>query len=306
MGSVKKIYYTLFPALLMILIALIPLMSILSDVVKLTSLLFFIIKILYVVALFLLLIINVVLCFILGKTIYNDEELPKSKKISIIILIVLFSVIVMPYFYHKYVLKNIVKPNYLIIYFISIIFLTFVLLFGTSIYNKKIEEEKKRQQAKEDTRISYIEKNNMFSFDFKLGYKKSDVGEYDLYVKNKDKNVIFTEFTYDTNLYEQKTIEEYLLKGVSDIESSKKNAKIYKEKELKELEDRKVYTIIYEGKTNKSDTCIYKISVINFNSNPNIMVYTVTITLKEDYPKLEKELNEIIDSIKINQINETP
>ena len=306
MGSVKKIYYTLFPALLMILIALIPLMSILSDVVKLTSLLFFIIKILYVVALFLLLIINVVLCFILGKTIYNDEELPKSKKISIIILIVLFSVIVMPYFYHKYVLKNIVKPNYLIIYFISIIFLTFVLLFGTSIYNKKIEEEKKRQQAKEDTRISYIEKNNMFSFDFKLGYKKSDVGEYDLYVKNKDKNVIFTEFTYDTNLYEQKTIEEYLLKGVSDIESSKKNAKIYKEKELKELEDRKVYTIIYEGKTDKSDTCIYKISVINFNSNPNIMVYTVTITLKEDYPKLEKELNEIIDSIKINQINETP
>ena len=306
MGSVKRIYYTLFPALLMILIALIPLMSILSDVVKLTSLLFFIIKILYVVALFLLLIINVVLCFILGKTIYNDEELPKSKKISIIILIVLFSVIVMPYFYHKYVLKNIVKPNYLIIYFISIIFLTFVLLFGTSIYNKKIEEEKKRQQAKEDTRISYIEKNNMFSFDFKLGYKKSDVGEYDLYVKNKDKNVIFTEFTYDTNLYEQKTIEEYLLKGVSDIESSKKNAKIYKEKELKELEDRKVYTIIYEGKTDKSDTCIYKISVINFNSNPNIMVYTVTITLKEDYPKLEKELNEIIDSIKINQINETP
>ena len=306
MGSVKKIYYTLFPALLMILIALIPLMSILSDVVKLTSLLFFIIKILYVVALFLLLIINVVLCFILGKTIYNDEELPKSKRISIIILIVLFSVIVMPYFYHKYVLKNIVKPNYLIIYFISIIFLTFVLLFGTSIYNKKIEEEKKRQQAKEDTRISYIEKNNMFSFDFKLGYKKSDVGEYDLYVKNKDKNVIFTEFTYDTNLYEQKTIEEYLLKGVSDIESSKKNAKIYKEKELKELEDRKVYTIIYEGKTDKSDTCIYKISVINFNSNPNIMVYTVTITLKEDYPKLEKELNEIIDSIKINQINETP
>ena len=306
MGSIKKIYYTLFPALLMILIALIPLMSILSDVVKLTSLLFFIIKILYVVALFLLLIINVVLCFILGKTIYNDEELPKSKRISIIILIVLFSVIVMPYFYHKYVLKNIVKPNYLIIYFISIIFLTFVLLFGTSIYNKKIEEEKKRQQAKEDTRISYIEKNNMFSFDFKLGYKKSDVGEYDLYVKNKDKNVIFTEFTYDTNLYEQKTIEEYLLKGVSDIESSKKNAKIYKEKELKELEDRKVYTIIYEGKTDKSDTCIYKISVINFNSNPNIMVYTVTITLKEDYPKLEKELNEIIDSIKINQINETP
>lgn len=306
MGSIKKIYYTLFPALLMILIALIPLMSILSDVVKLTSLLFFIIKILYVVALFLLLIINVVLCFILGKTIYNDEELPKSKKISIIILIVLFSVIVMPYFYHKYVLKNIVKPNYLIIYFISIIFLTFVLLFGTSIYNKKIEEEKKRQQAKEDTRISYIEKNNMFSFDFKLGYKKSDVGEYDLYVKNKDKNIIFTEFTYDTNLYEQKTIEEYLLKGVSDIESSKKNAKIYKEKELKELEDRKVYTIIYEGKTDKSDTCIYKISVISFNSNPNIMVYTVTITLKEDYPKLEKELNEIIDSIKINQINETP
>ena len=61
--------------------------------------------------------------------------------------------------------------------------------------------------------------------------------------------------------------------------------------------------MIYEGNTDKSDTCIYKISVIQFNDNPNFMIYTVTITLKEDYPKLKTELNEILTSIKFIQNN---
>lgn len=303
MGNVKKFYYTLFPALFMIFIALIPLMSILSDVVKLTSLLFFIIKILYVVILFLLLIINAVLAFILIKAIYNDIEITKSKKIGVILLIIFFSLIVMPYIYHKYILKNVVRPNYLIIYFISIVFLTFVFAFGTNIYIKKINEEKKKIEEHEKKRVTYNEKNNLFSFDFKLGYEKSEVGEYDLYVKNDDKSVIFSEFTYDINNYEQKTLEEYLFKGISDIENSKQNAKIYEEKKLTEFEDRKIYTMIYEGNTDKSDTCIYKISVIQFNDNPNFMIYTVTITLKEDYPKLKTELNEILTSIKFIQNN---
>ena len=105
MENVKKSYYTIFPALLMIFVALIPLMSILSDVVKLTSLLFFIIKILYVVILFLLLIVNVVLLFILMKEIVKCSDISKGKKTILLILLVLFSLIVMPYIYHKYELK---------------------------------------------------------------------------------------------------------------------------------------------------------------------------------------------------------
>ena len=306
MENVKKSYYMVFPTLLMIFVALIPLMSILSDVVKLTSLLFFIIKILYVVILFLLLIVNFVLAFILAKAIFKDNELSKGKKFGIIVLIILFSVIVMPYIYHKYISKSIVKPNYLILYFISIVFLTFVFAFGTNIYAKKMNEAKIKAEEEEKKRVTYTEKNNLFSFDFKLGYKSSEVGEYDLYVKDKDKNVVFSVFTYDTSLYEQKTLEDYLLKGVSDLEATKKNAKIYKDKKLTELEDRKVYTIIYEGSTDKSSTCIYKISVIQFNEIPNYIVYTVTITFKDDYSSLKKEINEIVDSIKIVQNNETP
>ena len=68
-----------------------------------------------------------------------------NKKILLVGLLILFSLIVMPYIYHKYVLKDIVKPNGLIIFFISIVFLAFVFAFGTNIYNKKINEEKQRQ-----------------------------------------------------------------------------------------------------------------------------------------------------------------
>ena len=298
MENTKKFYFTLFPALLIIFVALIPLMSILSDVVKLTSLLFFVTKIVYVVILFLLLIINFVLCVLLGKEIIKNREIGAFKRFLLIVLLILFNLIVMPYIYNKYVLNNKIKPNSLIIYFISIVFLIFVFAFGTNVYNKKIDEEIKHKEELEKQRVTYTEKNNLFSFDFKLGYKQKDVGEYDLYVINKDKNVIFTTFTYDTNKYEQKTLEEYLLKGVADIESSKKNAKIYKEKELKELEDRQVYEIIYEGSSEKSDPCVYRIAVISYNSNPNLIEYTVTVTLKEDYKKLEKEIDEIISSIK--------
>ncbi|MBR2603829.1 MAG: hypothetical protein IKE10_02240 [Bacilli bacterium] len=301
MENVKKSYYTIFPALLMIFVALIPLMSILSDVVKLTSLLFFIIKILYVVILFLLLIVNVVLLFLLMKEIVKCNDISKGKKTILLILLVLFSLIVMPYIYHKYILKDIVKPNSLIIYFIAIVFLAFVFAFGYRVYNKKINEEIQKQKELEAKRVTYIEKNNQFSFDFKTSYKQKEVGEYDLYVKDKKRNIVFTTFTYDTSRYEQKTIEEYLLKGVADIEATKENAKIYKEKKLTELEDKKVYEIVYEGKVEKSDPCIYRISVIQFNSNPELIEYVVTVSLKEDYPSLEKEINEIINSVKIIQ-----
>lgn len=301
MINTKKSYYTIFPALFIIFIALIPLMSILSDVVKLTSLLFFVIKILYVVILFLLLIINVVLAFILGKNIIKSNDITKSRKALLIILLIVFSLIVMSYFEHKYIIKDIVKPNKLILYFIAIVFLTFVFAFGTNVYNKKINEEIQKQKELEMKRVTYTEKNEQFSFDFKTSYKQKEVGQYDLYVKDKKRNIVFTVFTYDTSRYEQKTIEEYLLKGVADIEATKENAKIYKDKKLTELEDRKVYEIVYEGNTKKSDPCIYRISVIQFNSNPNLIEYVVTVTLKEDYPGLKKEIDEIINSVKFIQ-----
>jgi hypothetical protein len=301
MDNKKRILYILCPALFMIFVALIPLMSILSDVVKVTSLLFFIIKILYVVILFLLLIVNTALLISLIKELFKQDDIKIFKKILLSILLVLFSIIIMPYIYNKYILKSTVKPYYLIIYFIAIIFLSFIFLFGFNIYNKKLNEEKQRLIELEKKRVTYTEKNNIFSYDFKTDYKTKEVGEYDLYVKSKDKNVIFTEFTYDTSLYEQKTLEDYLLKGVNDIESSKKNAKIYKDKKLTELEDKSIYEIIYEGQSDKSDPCIYRISVISFKSKPGYISYVVTVTLKEDYSSLKKEIDEIIKSVKIIQ-----
>ena len=301
MGNIKKSYYTIFPSLFIIFVALIPLMSILSDVVKLTSLLFFVTKIVYVVILFLLLIVNVVLFIVLGKNIISSTELKSSKKVLLIFLLILFNLIVMPYFNHKYVVKDIVKPNNLIIYFIAIVFLAFVFAFGTNVYNKKINEEKAKQKEEEAKRITYTDKTNNFSFDFKLGYKQKEVGEYDLYVKNSEKNIILSAFTYDISLYEQKSLDDYLNKGILDIENSKKNAKIYKEKEYKELEDRKVLEIVYEGNSENSSLCVYRITAISFNDKPGYVLFSIIVSLKEDYSNQVNEIDEIINSAKIVQ-----
>lgn len=303
MIKLRKIYYTLFPALQMILVALIPLMLMISDILDVHSLLFLILGLVYVIALFLCLIINAALCVCFVINIFNDPEISTGRCIIITILLLFFSILVMPFFYSKYILKKTMKVVPLILYLISMVFLAFVFVFGFRTYNKMLVEREKAKQKEEMKRITINENNNLFAFEFKMGYKKSNTGEYDLYVKNEEKNIVFSEFTYDTNLYEQKTLEDYLLKGVSDIETTKKNAKVYKEKELTELEDRKVYSIAYEGKTKNASTCIYRITVIQFNSNPNYMLYTVVVTLKEDYEKLLPEINDIINSAKIIQNN---
>ena len=303
MINTKKIYYTLFPALQMTLIALIPLIGMIDKVAKTRTLLFVFIELVIAIVLFLCLVINTALCIILIRNIFHDPEISTGRCVITTILLVFFNVLVMPYFYSKLILKKDIKAVILLLYLISMVFLAFVFAYGYRTYNKVMIEKAKYEQMQEKKRITINENNNLFAFEFKLGYEKSNTGEYDLYVKNKEKNVVFTEFTYDTNLYEQKTLEDYLLKGVSDIESTKKNAKVYKEKELKEFEDKKVYSIAYEGKTDKASTCIYRITVIQFNSNPNYMIYTVIVTLKDDYEKLSPELDEIIKSAKIIQNN---
>ncbi|MBR4351240.1 MAG: hypothetical protein IKP98_03355 [Bacilli bacterium] len=303
MINTKKIYYTLFPALQMTLIALIPLILMIDIVTKHNSLLFISIELIITIVLFLCLVINTALCIILIRDIFHDPEISTGRCVITTILLVFFNVLVMPYFYNKLILKKDIKAVILLLYLISMVFLAFVFTYGYRTCNKVRIEKEKYEAKQEKKRITINENNNLFAFEFKLGYEKSNTGEYDLYVKNKEKNVVFTEFTYDTNLYEQKTLEDYLLKGVSDIEATKKNAKVYKEKELKEYEDKKVYSIVYEGKTDKASTCIYRITVIQFNSNPNYMIYTVIVTLKDDYEKLSPELDEIINSAKIIQNN---
>ena len=303
MIKARRIYYTLFPALLMVLVALIPLMGILDEIINLTSLLFFIIEIVYIIVLFLSIIINVILCIVLVKNMFNDITISRGKCVLAIILLLFFSVIVMPYLYSKYILKKTIKVISLLLYLISIVFLAFVFAFGQNTKIKMTKEKEMYEKKQAEKRITINENNNLFAFEFKIGYEKSNVGEYDLYVKNEKRKVVFTEFTYDTNLYEQKTLEDYLLKGVADIEASKKDAKVYKEKELKEEDGKKVYSIVYEGKTDKASPCIYRITVIQFDSNPNYMLYTVIVTLKDEYEKLVPELDEIINSAKIVQNN---
>ena len=64
MINTKKIYYTLFPALQMTLIALIPLIGMIDKVAKTRTLLFVSIELVIAIVLFLCLVINTALCIL--------------------------------------------------------------------------------------------------------------------------------------------------------------------------------------------------------------------------------------------------
>jgi hypothetical protein len=174
-----------------------------------------------------------------------------------------------------------------------------IFCFGYSTYSKelnKINEERKRI---EEERNEYITKDNQIIFTFRHGYKKEDVGEYDLYVQNKAKKVVFSAFTYETKHYEQKSADDFINKGINDISKNKEKFEVSKAKEVKEYDDKVITSVEYLGKTKESSDCIYMISVISFKNKPDYLVYVVEVVTKNNYDLYGKELLEILESSKI-------
>ena len=80
---------------------------------------------------------------------------------------------------------------------------------------------------------------------------------------------------------------------------SKLSFELVKEKKVIESDDKTITRVIYQGKTEESSMCYYIISVITFPSKPEYLVYTTEIVTKNNYEKLENELDEILISAKI-------
>ena len=187
--------------------------------------------------------------------------------------------------------------------------LLYLVVFGygtyvyTDLYNQKKEEEK----IIEATKNYYSTKDTKTTFTFGYGYKQKDVGEYDLYVINTDKSIVFSAFTYNTIDYEQKTVDEFLNKGIEDLKVGKKNfIEFSKKKEIKG-DNYLITTVSYEGEAevktkNKVSTsdCIYKLSVISFDSDPGYLVYVIEVVTKANYNDYKTELLDILKSVSVN------
>jgi len=295
----NKILFIIPSLLFMVLFSAFPIFKILVNIKKMENSFISIGSIIYlflVIVTCLVLLVEIV--YLLGFL--YKSELSILKKILWTILLLVFNLFIIPYFYMKYVVKynKVLVPT--LIYLFAMAILLAVFFFGANTYNKELEKQKKERKKIEDEINVYSTKDGIVSFSFKHGYKISEVGEYDLYVKNDEKNIILSAFTYNTDKYEQKSPDDYINKAVSDISSGKVSFDKLKDKETITEDNKTINTVEYVGKTDKSSLCVYKISTINYSGKDNFIVTVIEIVTKTNYEKYIREMTEILKSSKIN------
>ena len=295
----NKILFIIPSLLFMVLFSAFPIFKILVNIKKMENSFISIGSIIY---LFLVIVTSLVLLveivYLLGFL--YKSELSIFKKILWTILLLVFNIFIIPYFYMKYDVKynKVLVPT--LIYLFAMAILLAVFFFGANTYKKELEKQKIERKKIEDEINVYSTKDGIVSFSFKHGYKISEVGEYDLYVKNDEKNIILSAFTYNTDKYEQKTPDDYINKAVSDISSGKASFDKLKDKETITEDNKTINTVEYVGKTDKSSLCVYKISTINYSGKDNFIVTVIEIVTKTNYEKYIREMTEILKSSKIN------
>ena len=193
-----------------------------------------------------------------------------------------------------------------ILYLLPIAIYLFAFGLGFYVYNDLYNQKIDKQKEIEETRNYYKTKDDKTTFTFGYGYKQEEVGEYDLYAINKDKAIVFSAFTYNTIDYEQRTVDEYLNKAIEDIKVDKKNFLEYEKRKEITGEGYLITTVSYEGQAevktkNKvsTSTCVYKISIITFDADPNYLITVIEIVPKAYYDDYKTELTDILKSVSV-------
>lgn len=299
--SLKRIHVLLCSLITLLLVALYPLTKIVLQIKNIQNLYLSFGVIFYLVFMIIMFIIDVVLVIYFIKYIIKIDI---PKKALWIILILLFNIFIIPYFYIKYIEKSEKVLFNTIIYALPLFLYLVCFEYGFYVYSDLYAKKIEKQKIIDSTKLEYLTKDNKTSFTFGYGYKQKEVGEYDLYVINKDKSIVFSVFTYNTIDYEQKTVDEFLNKGIEDLRVGKDEFKLFsKKKEVKE-DGFNLTTVSYEGKAevqvgnkvSKSD-CIYKLSIITFDSDPNYIVYVIEVVTKANYEDYKTELDTLLKSV---------
>ena len=257
-------------------------------------------------AIFYLLILIFLALFILYQIYYYIRYIVKSDmrhKVLWIILIIILNIFIFPYF-NSVKINGEKKSIFNFFYIIPLLLYIFIFVYGYMVYtdlnNAKLAEIKRI----EEERNIYTTKDGHVSFTFRHGYVQKEVGEYDLYVINDDKPLVFSVFTYNTIDYVQKSPTDYLNKGVEDIKANKKDFKLLEDlKEIKK-EGYTVNQVKYEAESEiqtskkiQTAKCVYILSTITYDSNPDYIIYVIEVIPKAVYADVGKDAKEILDSV---------
>ena len=194
-------------------------------------------------------------------------------------------------------MKNIVsKINVKYLFVLLPAILIVLLLIVSSIFGTIKEKKIKKEEAKE---ITYKTKDNKVSYTFKETFKTSEVGEYDLYVKDDKRQMIMGVFTYTLSDYEENSAKEILDNQIEYFKKTRNDMKIYKKEEVQDLSDKVITKVEYSGKSTDSSDCIYIFSVTEFKNAQGYVLYSNQVLLKSDYENNSEELYNILKSAKL-------
>lgn len=193
------------------------------------------------------------------------------------------------------------KINMKYLFLVLPVILILLLIIVSSIFTvndggKGAKEIKEKKEIKTNT---YTTKDNRVDFTFNKGFKNSEVGEYDLYVKDDKRQLIMGIFTYDLNNYEEKTGKEILDKQVAYFLKTRNDMKVFKSETTKEYADKKITMVEYSGKTTDSADCVYLFSITEFNNAPGYVIYSTNVIIKKHYEEYIKEVKDILKSSKL-------
>ena len=258
------------------------------------------------VLLFIFIVFGIFETFFCMYNLYKNKKINHNTKMFLYILLFFLNIIMVPYYYHNYMDSKKTKKekkDYFFIYIVLVIvLLTFsiiTLTYSIKISNNyKIEEERK-EKIKQEVRTVISSKDNTFDMTFRLGFKRSNVSEYELYASDKERNLMTGAFLYETSNYEQKDANAILDKQIEYITQNRKNIKIYKEKNTRQVENKSIITIELKGNLDDSADTIYRLTTLTFNNDNSKVLYVIQTVLFDDYDQYINELDEIIDTINL-------
>ena len=299
----SKFMYMVPSVLICLMLSLFPLFNYLTEIKKVKSQFMDLFGIAYLLILILLILWSMYQLVSLIRFVIKSDWIP-FRKVIWIILLVLFNILMIPYFYSRFINKDKRILLRSLIYLIPIIAAAVFAFCTWDVYNKELKRIEEEKKAIEAERHVYTTKDGLVSFTFRHGYEEKtnnpDSGEYDIYVQNEEENVVMHGFTYLTEKYDQKTPDDFLNKAINDLSQVKLDFKIVKDKDELIMPDKTITSMTFEGRTETSSPCIYKISIISFVNKPDYLVYVVEIVTKSKYTEKLPILDEILQSAKLN------
>lgn len=252
------------------------------------------------------------LMFGIIETIFCIYDLYKNRKVShdtrmmLYVLLFLLNIIIVPYYYHNYIVPKSKKKNKKDSFIIYVAFLVVLLAlsavtltYSVKIYNSYEKEEKRKTKVQQEVKTVITSNNNLYDITFPLGYKRNIVSEYELYTSDDKRNMVLGSFLYETSNYEQKDGNAILDKQIEYLKENRNNIEVYKDKQTREVDNKSIITVELKGSSGDSGVTIYKLSTLTFNNDNSKIIYIIQTVLLDDYEKNNKELNEILDSVKL-------